>query len=123
MNTELFQKIDAIPEEAFDMSSWANREHRDCGTTRCMAGWAIHFTTGQPLFDADDEEHPSVQALAETLGVQPYMEILGRELLGLDRYTAGQVFYLSNQNAKEFISLAAQGRDDDALEFLANVEE
>ena len=124
MNTELFRKIDAIIKltpEKMEMCSWASNEERSCGTTRCVAGWAVHLTTGQPLFD-DDNEHPSVRELADSLGVPPAFEVLGGELLDLSPEVAARLFYVSNEDAAKFVSLAARGLDEGAEEFLDGVE-
>ncbi len=45
-NRELFQKIhDQITghPETHNQDSWESL----CGTTRCVAGWAVHFTNGE----------------------------------------------------------------------------
>lgn len=46
MNTErllkLAEKLDTVPEDRFDLSSWADDRFMpgDCGTTACAVGWA-----------------------------------------------------------------------------------
>jgi hypothetical protein len=54
MNKKLFERIAAVIEQApedFDMSSWEGRRRNEdgeiCGTTHCIAGWAIVLSTGQ----------------------------------------------------------------------------
>lgn len=114
MNTELFKKIEkhivredgSFDPRTFHMSSWEDDDA--CGTTRCISGWAIFETTGQPLFDPDQERHQSVAKLADRLGVEPEFEAIGAELLGLPADMIG-FFYVSEEVAVEFVKRAARG--------------
>lgn len=63
LNLPLFQKVyDQITSqpETFDMESWeSDDEYEDsCGTTRCVAGWALYFHEGQRVFDYNYPEEP-----------------------------------------------------------------
>lgn len=113
MNRELFQKIDKVfteHPEWHDQSSWESR----CGTTRCVAGWAIHLTTGKPLYTAPDgaTRHPSVSAMARRLGLPARVSLsdLGAELLGLDDRERYALFhYADNDEAREVVAAGAAG--------------
>lgn len=133
MNTELFQKIHEVISPRPDllrMHDWESIDGSgECGTTRCIAGWAVHLTTGEPLFhlvpdgDGLEMEHPSVLALSDRLGLGPLdrrnFEMIGARLLGLDTDTARVVFYdADDDRAREFVRLAAAGEDDAALGLL-----
>lgn len=126
MNTELFKQIDDIIAPAgqidydrFDMGSWER-----CGTTRCLAGWAIHLTTGQPLWHSGGtRQSDATLELAREHGTKMFnddeadFETLAGKLLGL----APQeriLFYLEDELAAEFTHLAAQGKHDEARRVL-----
>lgn len=118
MNTVLFGQIDDIVQaepRSLNMDSW---EGSPCGTSRCMAGWAVHLTTGKPLYGTDGNYHPSVRELAKQLGVEDDFEVLGAALLELDPDDAAVVFYVDNETAAEFIRLAGQGLEREALNLL-----
>lgn len=122
MNTELFKKIDDTIQAqpgSFDMSGW---ESTACGTTRCMAGWAIHYTTGRPLRRAPGRTHPSVIRLAAELDVVAEFEEVGAKLLGLSEEESSTAFYMDDRFARRFIHLAAQGLHAEAREVLAEWE-
>src|SRR3546814_4173457 len=95
LNTELFAKIydiitdgDGVPRrQTFSMDTW---EH-SCGTSRCVAGWAVHLETGQPLFERDGGAHRSTLDLAQELGLwtSPLSwEHLGAALLRSEEHTS-----------------------------------
>ncbi len=108
-NTELFKKINEVistrPEE-HDQGTYESG--RSCGTTRCVAGWAISLTTGTPVFGGTYPItlHPEVAALEERLGVQrdwgeddvDVVPAIAQELLGLTEQQAHQLFYTFNQD-------------------------
>lgn len=117
LNRELFQKIhDIIQAEGgakFQMSTWEG----GCGTTRCIAGWAVHLETGAPLYQLDGETSlsPETLALAERFhsegvwmeGADDF-ETMGGELLGLDE-SQRKIFYVGNVEAEDFVRAAAEG--------------
>lgn len=118
-NRELFQKIhdiiDAKP-DALAMDSWEDQD-ADCGTTRCVAGWAVSLTTQTDL-TAGWRFHPAVLALAEEHGILceiyvPY-SALARKLLGLDAVEAGCLFYADELLAAEVVRLVAEGQFEQA---------
>lgn len=124
-NRELFRKIhlviDVTP-DALAMDSWENRE-ADCGTTRCVAGWAVSLTTQTDLTDGF-RFNPAVLALAEEHGISlpdvglPY-PALARKLLGLSRDEAGYLFYTDNETAAEVVKLMAEGQFEQASALMA----
>lgn len=129
MNTELFKKIhDQITSEpdGFDMNTWEG-PGAACGTTRCVAGWAIYFATGSPLYGYSGAgAHPKVVELARDLGVKVYpgdsvnfedFGDLGAKLLGLEGFDR-DLFYASEEVAARFVQLAAAGDEDAAREVL-----
>ncbi len=122
MNTELFKQIDDIiaPAGQIDYSRFGMGTWESCGTTRCLAGWAIYLTTGQPLWNRDGiRQSDATLALAREHGAKMYsdgeadFETLAGKLLGLAPQERA-LFYLENDLAAEFAHLAAQGRHDDA---------
>lgn len=121
MNQELFRRVHnvtaSLPGSLF-MDSWEEGSQSQCGTTRCLAGWAVHLTTGQPLYTPDGELHPSVFELAARLGVIHDFELLGAKLLGLSPEVAANAFYISTESAAEYIRLMAEGNEEAALRFL-----
>lgn len=120
-NTPLFKKIReiiSVKPELFDMASFENGGNSECGTTRCIAGWAIHLETGEPLYDDEGDFTAPVHELADRLGVRADPEDLGRELLGLSRSEAARLFYIDDEAGTRFVELAAQGREAEALEVL-----
>ena len=134
MNTELFRKIDEViaidgvePDpDKLDMSSW-EEETPSCGTTRCVAGWGIHLTTGKPLYDSHGELDESVIELANEHGVEVKhhaisgkvvdFEELGAKVLDLEG-DEKLVFYVGGETAVGFVHLAAQGKKDQARRIL-----
>lgn len=125
MNTELFQQIHDIitaQPEGFNMDAWEYTN--SCGTTRCVAGWAVHLTTGEPLFAVDASGftniHPSVEALADELDVDADISIVAGELLGLRTTDELYSFHVPESVAARFVELAASGAHDAAREVVTN---
>lgn len=116
VNAERFARIEkhisleggAIDYDAFSMVTW----ERSCGTTRCVAGWAIYDEIGAPLwhrYGMMSERTPEFQALLDRLGFGG-IESAAADLLGLDHDLA-QVFYTGEGVAFEFVKAAARGAD------------
>lgn len=135
MNTELFRKIDEViavdgvePDYAtLEMGSWED-DSNTCGTTRCVAGWGIHLTTGKPLYDGTGDLDPSVIELANKHGVEVRdmgpgigkavdFEVLGAKILDLEGGEKA-VFYVNEETAVKFVHYAAQGKKDVARSVL-----
>lgn len=128
MNTELFKKIDDIisadPGKLW-MPTWESRTLGYCGTTRCVAGWAVYLTTGEPLYDGDDVS-PATKDLLQTYGSPhiPDFTKIGAALLGLNLQDASRLFLsVSGETAAKFVHLAAVGCDDEALALLHPVDD
>ena len=137
LNSALFQKIHEIvtaqPDE-FSMNTWEAGPHTNdsaCGTVRCMAGWAIHLSTEQPLYERRGDSlrvHPSVDGLAEELeideetGSASAFSPVAAELLGLTNEDAEVVFHMDDEHGLEFISKAAAGDEDGAYAVLSDWE-
>lgn len=119
MNQELFKKIydiiSASPSE-FEMSTWEDSEEQ-CGTTRCVAGWAIFLTTGKPLYTPESSFISMDPSVLELAGVNRDAEVnfeqVGSDLLDLP-LSARWLFYTSNGKAREFVRLASEGKFDEA---------
>jgi hypothetical protein len=135
-NTELFRKIHEIISAdpmKLEMSNWERRPidaYRDpdttleqdlCGTTRCVAGWAVALTTGTPLFVGfSGVRHPAVKELFRAHGLtfdDDFVD-LGAELLGLDKTDAYRLFFSSDLRAATVVGLFAEGQDEEALSYL-----
>ncbi len=120
MNKELLERvaqhIEAEPRR-LQMSSWVEASPKSpCGTTACIAGWAVLLTA--PDFDAaldvartptlDDEGADDSWAhearVLRTVGREDEdFDQAGRELLGIDRQQADRLFYMIGWPA-EFVS-------------------
>lgn len=106
-NRELFKKIyDQITtdpkshdqmswtEFAIDGSSYSNefapqQNPEDCGTTRCVGGWALHFCNpGQSIFK-------TIQDLTGGM----YIEKAAAQVLGLEADEAGALFSADDPTA------------------------
>lgn len=115
VNRELCRRIlDAIDAEpdAFDMNAWAwtpqvlegvDPEEADgavlvepgplnvCGTTMCLAGWAVHLEGWKITNDAKATKDGLVQ----------YVDVLAVDLLGID--DDASVFYVGATAAREWL--------------------
>lgn len=129
MNRELFKKIDDIitPDPAkLDMGSWEDSTP-ECGTTRCIGGWAITLTTGEPLYVRTEgglyRQHPSVIELAKRLrtpvwgaaeghGEEANIPKLAAKLLDIPR-SHQQFFFSEDEVGAAYVKAAAEGREDD----------
>ena len=124
MNRELFEKIHDVistSPESLDMGAW--EWDAACGTTRCIAGWAMHFSVHDGrVFDPAGTVSQSVRDLADRLGARDeygYTSFpsLAGELLGLDRVDR-ELFYVDSDLATEFVRLASEGREEEARALL-----
>lgn len=130
INVKLFKRIyDRITAEprSLDMNTWEDHDS-SCGTTRCVAGWAIFDETGEHLFNPDDTLHVSVIRLADELDIDidripsDVIEDVATSLLGLDEDTAHELFHCRGYMACGAVELFANGREAEALALLADEE-
>lgn len=131
-NRELFQKIhDQITQnpETHDQNSWESF----CGTTRCVAGWAVHFSNGEGrLWGAafGDVTSETGSLIREVLGLQrpdyvggQHVEPSARKLLGLTQRQAGGLFYgASDEEAVHLVALGAAGDNEAFDKYLREIE-
>lgn len=138
-NTELFKKIrDQIKRDpkAFAMADWEDdlagyadargdfdvayydaneREWKDataseCGTTRCVAGWAIHFEAERRGMDVSRP----LDALRIDLGYEygftyiPTYGELGARVLGISEEESS-LFFIDEESAYEIVNEFAEG--------------
>jgi hypothetical protein len=139
MNRELFKKIDDIitPDpDKLDMGSWEEwDDNPECSTTRCIAGWAITLTTGQPLYVRTEEglyrQHPSVIELARRLGTTVWRYQAGFDEVNIPKLAAKlldipsshrHLFYSEDEVGAAYVKAAAEGREDDAERVLGRHE-
>ena len=131
LNIPLFQKIHAQitrdPESHYQ-GSWETVN--ECGTSRCLAGWALHFEAHGDVYERD--------AYGTSLGWSTQMRTLldsrddlkdwwpvhriARHLLGLTAEQAGRLFYSDDETAAEAVRLAAEGDLAGFDWFVAGVE-
>lgn len=121
MNRELFQKIHdviSVSPEKLEMTFWEDSEAL-CGTTRCIAGWAVSIAAESPIYNprfvpglSEPMYTPEVNRLFEQFGLDGYATVpdVARVLLGLDDETAARVFYrFDNELMAEYVKAAAEG--------------
>lgn len=96
---KILEQVDSHPETLY-MGTWESEKNGElydwktdkyvegCGTTRCVAGWAVHFNArrGEDIFSARNR----LQVELGTRGCS-FMDVAGR-LLGLNEREAGHVF-------------------------------
>jgi len=135
-NTELFKKIrDQIKRDpkTFDMEAWATdlslevdemgeylhtyydpntgREEEinasECGTIRCVAGWAIHFEAERLGMDVNRHLRDVMKDLAKALDIDWGYEAVAEHILGIDGYG---LFYKESDEAYRIVDDYAEGR-------------
>ena len=85
-NTDLFAKIhDQITAhpETHNQDSWW------CGTTRCIAGWAVQLSK----IDPDQHDRDFLEEYSRDHDVAPDYVLVAADLLGLTLHQAGRLFY------------------------------
>lgn len=106
VNKELFGKIwnqILLHPDTHYQDTWETA-YNVCGTTRCTAGWALHFT------------HPEDKSIYDTICRPEYanqgFEMSGKKLLGLTQQEAAYLFYADEAEALDMIThYARQGRE------------
>lgn len=128
LNREAFQKVwghikDAP--ESLQMESWEGEES-ECGTTRCVAGWAIYDVIQEPLWGRDLYPNPKMAKLGKEITGKYTGDPLplAAHLLGMDRSDASTLFLgADNDQATDFVRLAAEGREEEAMDILNEIRE
>lgn len=84
---QVLNQITAHPELHYQ-GSWESR--KECGTTRCVAGWAVHFAAPEAS-DLGEAKRQAVADLGIEHEVHSFSGVAAR-LLGLNGYEAGELF-------------------------------
>lgn len=122
MNIELFRKIDEViqnaPEKHYQ-GAWESANK--CGTTRCIAGWAVALTTGAPLFDRFGNPTRETSQVAREVGLSDGFNIgaIGRRLLDLTPQQASRLFFTGKETARDAVRCFAAGDEEGGLAVLA----
>ncbi len=103
----------------FDMSSWFNANYNwtngtvnapalmpdadpECGTTLCIAGWAVHQAGYVMYADGISCKIPDAWEIKN-------IELVARDYLGLEGAEADWLFTRGNSTAIEYLTLLAKG--------------
>lgn len=147
MNRELFQKIhDVISIQdswVHNQQTWESQRsvpQGGCGTTRCVAGWAIHLMTDAPVFIHDPAVSPPARLspelveLARTRGVSvdsdhpgedfDLIPFLARDLLDLTEKEAYTLFFVADTpEARTAVRMAARGDEEGFRQWLRSIRD
>lgn len=107
---ELWRKIDhqlTTEPESHDQGDFESDDDDDCGTSRCVAGWAIHFFSGGG--------HRSIYAAKREIEKRHYQgegfvhsATMGRDILGLSQKDSDWLFYdTDNDEAAAYVARKA----------------
>lgn len=122
MNIELFRKIDEViqntPEKHYQ-GTWETITA--CGTTRCIAGWAVALTTNAPLFNRYGNPTYETLRISREFGLSDGSNIgaIGRRLLDLTPQQAGRLFLTDDETARDAVRCFAAGDEAGGLAVLA----
>lgn len=136
VDQEMFQEIHTLISEFPELhhqSSWqAGPEERNtCGTTRCIAGWAVWLKARELKLISRKREmidYDMLEAVADHMGVKirhlshdGRYEILGAAILGLDHNEAASLFYdmVGERAVTRVKSYAERGHDLSTTQFSA----
>lgn len=116
INTAMFQRIhDQITAhpEGHDQSFF-ELARPVCGTTRCIGGWAVHFTAVDRGYGTLPVDEAAERYLAEgSVPPHPFMteiEQAAAHILGLDPDVADRLFYtMVDKQAVEYVAELAAG--------------
>lgn len=122
MNIERIRRIAAIElatPDSFDMISWETPGA--CGTTRCIAGWAIYDEIGGPIWDTNDEFTPAF--LDFMRGADPTWEArttefpveVAGDLLGLTEEQYMALFFTYTAQGRTFLEQVRSGASEAEL--------
>lgn len=97
---KILQRITEDP-ESHNQNTWtADSDSAECGTQACIAGWAVAFNRHD-----GENEHLALSRLARELDTKVWYDYVGRELLGLSRRAANDLFYASdNRQARRMLA-------------------
>ena len=112
---QILGQILAFP-ETHDQNNWENTN--ECGTTRCIAGWAIHFSD---QFEVETREQDcSCGCGAPRLRTSPVRKSdgsvvdwvsAGAEILGIDNVSAEILFHtFDDESAIQKLKMLANGQ-------------
>jgi hypothetical protein len=111
---EIASRIESEPEK-FDMSNWfaASRQEKDgtCGTTACIAGWAVALESRKSLsrlyreINIEENEH-------ETYHESGNIEARASLILGLDEYQTSALFYTTGWRNSELYDAYHLAREE-----------
>ncbi|MFF8831322.1 hypothetical protein [Streptomyces sp. NPDC015131] len=117
INRELFQKIHdqiTMHPQTHDQGGWDSGPDI-CGTTRCVAGWAMHFLNPNQRTDTTARELALAAGVFEDdnlITTSVAYEVGGAKALGLTDSEAGDLFYSADNRARRMVELyALKGRD------------
>lgn len=124
MNVENILKVaDAIERHeiewlGFSMNSWFDENEPKCGTTACIAGWAVAVEVGQDAIERILDKQRSSEISLSRIDLVDGRPVDERaiEFLGLDYSQCDGLFYEWNANATQAVAvlrhLAATGEVD-----------
>lgn len=99
-------------------------EYRGCGTTRCVAGWALHHVNPtKPFDDVEDDLYEQWGMADLDLDGESYTVAIGASILGLE-YEDAHTLFINSGNAKalRFVKLMAKGKVKKALKYLRETD-
>jgi len=88
---------------------WSEIPASECGTTRCVAGWAVHFEAERLGIDVDRPLWDTMLDLAIKLKVKPNYEAVAKHVLGIDD---NNLFWEADDVAYEIVNEYAEGLRD-----------
>lgn len=83
-------------DEFYDQTMWATKK-AECGTSYCVAGWAVHLSGLEVRWD--NQGFGGAGALAFRVKDGRWISDAAQELLGLDREQAAHLFRATNSKA------------------------
>lgn len=127
LNIPLFQKIHA--QITRDPSSHYQGSWETCGTSRCIAGWAVHFEAHGDVYEYNDSGRATgwstqVQTLFDSRDdLEDWWSVsrLGMHLLGLTVDQASRLFYADEYDAAEAVRLAAEEGPDEFAAYVKSI--
>lgn len=97
----ILDQITAHP-ETHDQGAWRS-ENGACGTTYCIAGWAVALNVEPGEVHLPDETVTRFRLARELTTWDTEWSVLGRELLGLDQEAADDLFFSDTEDAPRIL--------------------